>query len=36
VNERGVWRFALADLGTLDPEVALPKNNNEDVHRHLV
>jgi hypothetical protein len=36
VNERGVWRFALADLGTLDPDVALPKHPNEDVHRHLV
>jgi hypothetical protein len=36
VCERGVWRFALADLGTLDPDVALPKHPNEDVHRHLV
>lgn len=36
VNERGVWRFAQADLGPLDPDVALPKRPNEDVHRLIV
>jgi hypothetical protein len=36
VNERGVWRFALADLGTLDPDVALPKHPKPDVHRLIV
>jgi hypothetical protein len=36
VNERGTWRFAQADLGTLDPDVALPKHPEPDVHRLIV
>lgn len=36
VNERGVWRFAQADLGTLDPDVALPTFPVPDVHRLIV
>ena len=31
-----VWRFAQADLGTLDPDVALPKLPEPDVHRLIV
>jgi hypothetical protein len=36
VNERGVWRFAQVDLGTLDPDVALPTHPEPDVHRLIV
>lgn len=36
VNERGIWRFAHADVGTLDPDVALPKLPKPDVHRLIV
>lgn len=36
LNERGVWRFAHADLGALDPDVALPKRANPDVHRLII
>jgi hypothetical protein len=36
VDERGIWCFVQADLGTLDPGVALPKLPEPDVHRLIV
>jgi hypothetical protein len=35
VKERGVWRFSQADLGALDPDVALPKHPPADVYRFV-
>lgn len=36
VYERGRWTFAAADLEGRDPDVALPKNANDDVVREVL
>jgi hypothetical protein len=36
VNERGRWTFSEADLEGRDPDVALPKNENDDVIREVL
>lgn len=36
VNERGRWTFAKADLEGRNPDIALPKNENDDVIREVL